>query len=308
MTKKGNPKVGHFAYGANVQCNTVWSQDVDLNLIGGWVEGSTIYIAAHATVVNGIQTESAWGNGTPFPGNNWSMYFECTPPSWTCGDPIVDERDGQSYNTVLIGDQCWMAENLAYLPQVDHKEDGSEDSPGNYYYVYEYAPYGANESEEIANAKNTFNYNTYGVLYNWPAAMAGANSSSSIPSGIQGACPDGWHLPSDAEWTVLTDNLGGASVAGGEMKETGTTHWIAPNTGATNNSGFTALPAGIRSGHPLEVGRFKLRTRNTYIWSSTDESSSYPYALYRLMVYNYAKVYGFPLYQSYGFSVRCVKD
>ena len=77
--------------------------------------------------------------------------------------------------------------------------------------------------------------------------MIGANSSSSNPSNLQGGWPSGWHLPSDAEWTEFADYLGGSSVAGGKLKEPGTTHWNSPNTGATNESGFMALPGGSRS-------------------------------------------------------------
>src|SRR5690554_6700140 len=133
---------------------------------------------------------------------------------------IKDARDNQTYRIVTIGSQTWMAENLKYLPSVVGPETGSQTTP--HYYVYGY------NGTNVTDAKATANYNTYGVLYNWPAEM--------------NACPDGWHLPSDAEWTELTDYLGGESVAGGKLKETGTTHWASPNTGATNETGFTALP------------------------------------------------------------------
>ena len=78
QTKKGNPKVGHFAYGQALGCVSIWSQTIDLNTIDGWSEGEMVYIAAHAEV-NNVTTESAWADGEPFPGNNWAMYFECTP-------------------------------------------------------------------------------------------------------------------------------------------------------------------------------------------------------------------------------------
>jgi uncharacterized protein (TIGR02145 family) len=133
-----------------------------------------------------------------------------------------------------------------------------------YYYVYRYN--GTNVSE----AKATENYQTYGVLYNWPAAMAGMTSSSSNPSRVQGVCPTGWHLPSDAEWTELIDYLGGGEVAGGKLKETGTTHWESPNTGATNETGFTALPGGFRNydGNFLNIGY------NGLWWSATENGAS----------------------------------
>ena len=154
----------------------------------------------------------------------------------------------------------------------------------------------------MSEAKATSNYATYGVLYNWPAAMAGASSSSANPSNVQGVCPDGWHLPSDAEWTELTDYLGGESIAGGKLKETGLSHWISPNSGATNESGFTALPGGRRiyDGHFYYIGLSGLW------WSSTEDSSTYAW---------YRRWYHYPIHvtrnnatKEDGFSVRCVRD
>src|SRR5690606_15049986 len=128
-------------------------------------------------------------------------------------------------------------------------------------------------------AKATSNYETYGVLYNWTAVMAGSASSTANPSGVQGVCPTGWHLPSDAEWTELSDSLGGSSVAGGKLKETGTTHWFSPNTGATNETGFTALPGGYR----FNPGEFKYIKNFGYWWSATEDNTAS--ALYWIMSY-----------------------
>ncbi|NCC87809.1 MAG: hypothetical protein EOM05_08075, partial [Clostridia bacterium] len=150
---------------------------------------------------------------------------------------VTDERDGTHYDAVRIGNQVWMAENLKYLPSVVGPSTESQTTA--YYYVYGY------DGTSVIDAKATSNYNTYGVLYNWPAAMAGSLSSTSNPSDVKGVCPAGWHVPSDAEWTELTDYLGGEGVAGGKLKETGTTHWSSPNSDATNETGFTALPGGL---------------------------------------------------------------
>lgn len=166
---------------------------------------------------------------TIIPTQTQSVNFEFVP----CTD-----LDGDNYAVVTIGEQTWMAENLRYLPSVVGPDTGSEDVAGSYYYVYGY------NGTDISEAKATENYDTYGVLYNWSAAMNGEESSEDNPSGVQGICPAGWHLPSKAEWTELTDYLGGGSVAGGKLKEIGTTHWSSPNTGATNETGFTALPGG----------------------------------------------------------------
>ena len=191
-----------------------------------------------------------------------------------------DNRDDKIYAYVTIDDQVWMAENLAYLPSVVGPGTGSSSTA--YYYVYGY------DGSDVATAKATSNYTTYGVLYNWTAALA--------------ACPEGWHLPSDAEWTTLTTYLGGASVAGGKLKEAGESHWTSPNTGATNESGFTALPGGYRSLN----GTFRVLGITGYWWSSTEYSTSY--AWYRYLDYNHSDVFRRYYNKENGFSVRCLRD
>jgi uncharacterized protein (TIGR02145 family) len=214
--------------------------------------------------------------------------------AFICGNVFIDYRDNKSYSTFQIGTQCWMAKNLSYLPSVSPSSVGSETTP--YYYVYDY------QGTDVNAAKATTNFQTYGVLYNWPAAMAGSASSNSVPSGVQGVCPAGWHLPSDAEWTVLTDHLGGLSIAGGKMKETGTTHWNSPNTGATNTSGFTALAGGDRYGN----GNFGSSGFNAYFWSSAQNSSSYAWDRYLSYINDgVGRYYGG---KENGLSVRCLKD
>ena len=223
------------------------------------------------------------------------IFYKPTIEETTSGT-FIDSRDGNEYNWVKIGDQVWMAENLAYLPSVNMVADGSEDAAGSYYYVYGY------DGTNVADAKATDNYATYGVLYNWTAAMDGEASSTTNPSGIQGVCPAGWHLPSEAEWTELTNYLGGTSVAGGKLKETGTTHWNTPNTGATNETGFTALPGGGRS----YSGAFSKIGSYGYWWSATEFNATY--AWYRYMYFNNSDVPIDYYYKELGFSVRCVRD
>ncbi|MDO9633566.1 MAG: fibrobacter succinogenes major paralogous domain-containing protein [Paludibacter sp.] len=220
--------------------------------------------------------------------------IEALEESELLNNGFTDTRDGNHYNAVKIGNQVWMAENLKYLPSVIGPSTYSNTIP--YYYVYGY------DGTNVTDAKATTNYDTYGVLYNWPAAMDGSASSSSNPSGVQGICPDGWHLPSDTEWTELTDYLGGASVAGDKLKETGTTHWFAPNDGATNETGFTARPGGYYSYY----GVFGSIGSHTNWWSTTEYYSSR--AHYRSMYYLYSGVYIHDDKKELGFSVRCVKD
>jgi uncharacterized protein (TIGR02145 family) len=207
---------------------------------------------------------------------------------------LADLRDDKTYSYKTIGTQVWMTENLAYLPSVVGPGTGSASTA--YYYVYGY------DGTDVATAKATANYTTYGVLYNWTAAMNGVASSDSNPSGVQGACPEGWHLPSDAEWTTLSDYLGGISYAGGKLKEAGTAHWTGPNTGATNESGFTALPGGYRRND----GIFYFIGSNGYWWSSTDHNTSS--AWYRNLCNSYGDVFRYTSTKDIGFSVRCVRD
>ncbi len=199
---------------------------------------------------------------------------------WQCGLPFTDARDGQSYETVQIDEQCWMAENLAYLPEVSPSSQGNNTDP--YYYVYNY------QGSDVTEAKATTNYQTYGVLYNWPSSLD--------------ACPANWHLPADAEWTTLTSYLGGEGVAGGKMKETGTTHWNSPNTGATNSSGFTGLPGGARH----TDGTFDNLGGYGDFWSSTELSTAS--AWLRNLGYGSDSAFRYYYTKGYGYSVRCLRD
>ena len=196
----------------------------------------------------------------------------------TCGDDIGHE--GYDYSTVQIGEQCWFAENCRYLPSVSTSSEGSQTFP--YYYVYDY------EGSTLADAKATENYETYGVLYNWPAVMT------------EGICPSGWHIPSDEEFTELTDFLGGASVAGGKMKEAGYDHWSSPNEGATNSSGWTGLAGGRR-----DSGGFVNGGGDGYWWSASESGS---HSWKRQLNYVSVNVNRSLDYRYRGFSARCVRD
>ncbi|HZK23639.1 MAG TPA: FISUMP domain-containing protein [Atopostipes sp.] len=204
---------------------------------------------------------------------------------------FTDKRDGNVYKFVTIGDQVWMAENLKYLPEVVGPTIESWRAPC--YYVYGY--YGTN----VKAAKSTANYSTYGVLYNWPAAMGGSISTANL-SGVQGVCPKGWHLPRDAEWKQLTDYLGGDDVAGGKLKENGTAHWYSPNIGATNEKGFTALPGGDRDSR----GFYGIGGDGCW-WSASEGDDS---ALCWYMFYDYSVVIQHEYDKEDGYSVRCVRD
>lgn len=192
---------------------------------------------------------------------------------------FTDKRDDHVYNWIRIDDQVWMAGNLAYLPSVNPPSDMSETEP--YYYVFDY------QGTDVAEAKATDNYNTYGVLYNWTAAM--------------NACPDGWHVPSEEEWQTLITHVGG-NRAGGSLKEEGTTHWESPNEGATGTTGFNALPGGFRASN----GSFDDFGYHGYWWSATDNVPGFAinYKLdydSNLIILGGSRIV-------LGYSVRCVKD
>jgi uncharacterized protein (TIGR02145 family) len=230
--------------------------------ITGLSTNTTYYVRAYATNTNGT------GYGS-------TMSFT------TLASQFIDSRDGTVYQIVEIGNQIWMAENLKYLPSVIGPNAVSLATP--YYYVFGYS--GTN----VEAAKATVNYSTYGVLYNWPAAI--------------NACPSGWHLPSDADWTELTDYLGGASVAGGKLKATGTTYWDNPNAGATNEIGFTALPGGFK----FYDGTLFYNIRLIGCWWSNTKEIEYS-AYYWYMTYDLSHISKKYNYLSLGYSVRCVKD
>ena len=214
--------------------------------------------------------------------------------------PITD-IDGNVYNTVTIGTQVWMAGNL----KTTKYNDGTAIPNVTVDATWAAATTGAYSDHSNTPANST----TYGRLYNWYAVDNNATTKVASNGG-KNVCPTSWHVPSDAEWTTLTTFLGGEAVAGGKLKETGTTHWLTPNTGATNETGFTALPGGFR----YAIGPYFNIGNPGAWWSSTEYLTTYAWG--RSMYYGNAGVfrdgdagvdasYGGKLY---GFSVRCLRD
>ena len=231
--------------------------------VTGLTPNTTYYVRAYATNIVG----TAYGNQLSF----------TTPPE------VITDIDDNSYNTIIIGNQVWMKENLS----VTHYNDGTPiplvtdntewrdlTTPGYCWYNNDRDTYG----------------DTYGALYNWYAVNTGK------------LCPDGWHVPTDAEWTILTDYLGGDDIAGGKLKETGTVHWTSPNTGATNESGFTARPGGYRG----SVGNFVLIGTHGIWWSSSEYNTAAAWR--RGMIYDSSNILRMGTDKDYGFSVRCLRD
>jgi uncharacterized protein (TIGR02145 family) len=201
-----------------------------------------------------------------------------------------------------------MAENMAYLPAVNPPAEGSVSAPC--YYVYGYS------GTDTLAAKASVNYITYGALYNWTAAMAGAASSSANPSGVRGVCPVGWHLPSDPEWSVLSNYLinngygyegSGTDIAKSLATKTSWSESTIAGTpgkdpAGNNSSGFSGLPGGARhiSGIFSGIGGY------AYWWSSQRNNASDAWD--RDMHYHGSGLSRGYFSKDYGFSVRCIKD
>ena len=201
---------------------------------------------------------------------------------FACGDSLLDVRDLQKYSTVLIGTQCWFAKNLNIGSRIDGGV-GQTNTGTIEKYCYGDIP---------------ANCDTNGGLYQWDQAM-----QYETTEGVQGICPDGWHIPTSAEWDILMSYLGGFTVAGGKMKETGTSYWASPNTGATNESGFTCYGSGYSNSN----GLFHDLLTVSFLWSSTQMSESN--ASGRKLTNSSAAIIFWEQYgKAYGYSVRCVKD
>jgi uncharacterized protein (TIGR02145 family) len=224
----------------------------------------------------------------------------------TLSDQVTD-YDGNVYHTTVIGDQVWLTEDI----RATHYTDGSPIS------LVEggsaWAALGDAAKAYCWFNNSTANRDTYGALYTWAAVMNGAAGSTAVPSGVQGVCPDGWHVPSDAEWQELEKYLGmnptdaGAinwrGDVGGALREAGTAHWTSPNTGATNSSGFTALPGGYRSGND---GDFLDLNTNLGYWTATEDVSQKCWD--RGLMYDRTSIFRGSNIKNTGFSVRCLKD
>ena len=211
-------------------------------------------------------------------------------------DDSVTDIDGNKYNTVRIGKQLWMGENL----KVTHYSDGN-----GIPIIESYSAWKELEVHDKAYCvyDNDSSYaEVYGLLYTWTATMNGAESSIANPSGVQGVCPAGWHVPSDAEFNELFDYLV-PFLAGGKLKEEGTTHWNSPNEGASDETGFTALPGGYQNNY---TGSSHDMGYSAKMWTSSEKSSVS--AWFRSLYHVSSSVGTGSIHKAAGFSVRCVRD
>jgi uncharacterized protein (TIGR02145 family) len=185
----------------------------------------------------------------------------------------------------MIGTRCWFAENL----RTNKRPDGSTITEGDGMYSNP-AGYGS----------------PWGRLYDWYEAMQGGPGASGDGAKIRGICPAGWHIPSgygsSDDFYILGTFLGGESVAGGKMKQTGTTYWLSPNTGASNSSGFSGVGAGFN----YEGDSFVDRLYYTGFWASPDEDENY--GLGFELDYNDSVLHDYEFMVEQGLSIRCVKN
>jgi uncharacterized protein (TIGR02145 family) len=254
--------------------------DIEVNVItlGSWtvftdtVNGVFFSSSGNFSAI-GIQTIRLQGAGTPLSATNSTFLVRsgssentCTfsvevvsPPA--CGTSFTDIRNGKSYNTVLIYGQCWMAQNMNIGNRVNLNQEQTNNGT----------------IEKSCFNNDEANCTTYGGLYQWAECVQYLNGASNTmvwnpaPTGaVTGICPAGWRLASQTDYDWLNEYLGGMAVSGGKMKEAGTSHWWTPNTGATNSSGFTALPAGNLN---LLAGN-AVPKQSAFFWTSTQQTAT----------------------------------
>jgi uncharacterized protein (TIGR02145 family) len=276
------------------------SHTTDGNGLGEFTSNITGLLSNHTYFVRAYATNSygtVYGNEVCFtvPININGDELSCT------GTPILYDIDGNKYNTVQIGEQCWMRENLRTTRYADGTDimqgnSGSSTIPCWYY-----------------SDGNSLYKQTYGLLYNWPAIMHGALSSNTVPSGVQGICPNGWHVPSVVEWTQLIDYLNSqygqycaakalASSTGWESCTNGSCA-VGNNMNNNNGTGFGAMPAGYYNGN-----YYYSFGMEAAFWTSTEQDSIH--ANHRDLHYFYLGIaeYNGGHLKSYGHSVRCLRN
>jgi uncharacterized protein (TIGR02145 family) len=259
---------GNADFSGNVGVGTT-SPGAKLEVAGGLKISDSINIGGQVRIMSGTP-----GAGKVLTSNATGVASWTTPSTPTIPDALP---------TIQIGTQKWMSKNLDVafyrngdpIPQVTDPTTWAGLTTGAWCYY---------NNDPIQG-------NKYGKLYNWYAV-----------NDPRGLAPQGWHLPSDAEWTTLGNTLGGELVAGGKMKEPGTFNWTAPNTGADNSSGFAGLPGGFRnsSGTFFNVGNYG------YWWSSTEPNTAF--AWYRYLYYGFGFIGRDDYGKQNGFSVRCLRD
>ena len=239
---------------------------------------------------NGIKNVSATGDTLNLTNGNFLIIpgISSSQPKPTSGSgPNITDVDGNTYKTVYIGTQQWMGENL----KVSKYSDGT-----NFPNITDNKQWQKNITGAWSYYKNDdANNEKYGKLYNWYAVSRTSNTNKNV-------CPTGWHVPTDVEWKVLTDYLGGESEAGSKMKEVGTMNWSTPNSDATNMTMFTGLPGGIRNNN----GDFSNNGDFGNFWSSSELNAGN--AWYRYLGTSFGDANRNNNAKLTGMSIRCIRD
>lgn len=268
------------------ECGICWSLNHDPTIQDNKVSNNTL-IGEFTSEISSLTPNTKY-YFKAFAKNSVGVAYGIEDSLTTLSLPLgetVEDIDGNTYQSVIIGAQTWMAENL----KTSHYNDGTPIP-----YVTDYSAWKNLTTPAFCWCNNEFAYkDIYGAQYNFYTVTDNNK-----------LCPSGWHIPSDSEWTDLVNFLGGNEIAGGKMKEVGTSHWVEPNYGATNESGFNGLPSGTLGGDGTNqnVGYF------CFFWSSSVDpnmaNGGWIYGLYR-----YSESIGrMGAYSWGGMSVRCIKD
>ncbi|MCX6230303.1 MAG: T9SS type A sorting domain-containing protein [Bacteroidetes bacterium] len=277
ISQNTNPNIVKIESIGNENNGTFFSgkKGTNVTVTMSYTSGDSLRFIGYANILNSIIID--------VPNISKTIIFGFNRPD--CPTEITD-IDGNIYSVVSIGNQCWMGENL----NTTHYRNG--DSIPN---VTDANAWIALTTGAFCNKDNTpGNSIIYGRLYNFYSTIDPRN-----------LCPAQWHVPSDSEWTVLENYLGGVNLTAGKLKEVGISHWLTPNVGATNEYGFTALPGGGRGCN----GVFSNYGNGNYVgtwWSSSAYSTTTSWGLN--FYYNESKAYMYNDSKTYGYSVRCLRD
>lgn len=277
-----------------------------IHLEDGTATGGGVFIRNNGQLLNSVITECRADNGSAIAGEDGIVTNNTITRNWPANCGTVEDYDGNTYHTVIIGNQCWMRENLRCSHYADgglipRKTSGSTSTSPFYFYYY------------YTDALLV----DYGYLYNWSAVMNGASSSNNNPSGVQGICPNGWHIPSKSEFEEMTNfvnsfaryrcNNGNGSIARSLASQRNWNSYsnsccVGSDLSANNTTFFSAMPAGYYySGTNIS----DLQNRS-YFWTSTSESESNAWTMY--LDKQYGNVQWSNQSSYYGYSVRCVKN
>lgn len=284
-------------------CVLIWNDAIHDD--DGTAEGGGAYVKNNGMLLNSVVTECRGDNGAGVSGEDGSLINNTITRNWPSQCGTVTDYDGNTYHTVQIGSQCWMKENLRTTHYSDGTAIATSSSTSNSVPYWNYPN------------NNAGNVVTYGLLYNWPAVMHGVATSNANPSGVQGPCPEGWHVPSDNEWTQLTNFVSSRNAWWCSGNSTYIAKALASRTGWNTYSGTCYVGNGLNNNNATRFGAVPAGSRNyngnyydfgnyACFWSATENNSNY--AWYRNLYYGSASVNRSNIDTRCAYSVRCLKD